>query len=91
MNKSDTARMQALHDIGCIIAHLDGEEWTPACIHHCTRLGKKHHQRTIPLHPRHHDRDKVFGESVHNGYKIFKEKYGSEQELLDYTNSIIGD
>jgi hypothetical protein len=90
MNKADTARMEALHKIGCLIAHLHGQEWTPACIHHCTRLGKKDHQKTIPLNPRHHERSGVvFGESIHLGYKIFKEKYGTEQELLDCVNSIL--
>lgn len=90
MNKADTHRMEMLHELGCIIALKAGEEWTPACIHHCTRLGKRDHQKTIPLHPRHHDKSGVvFGESIHLGYKIFKAKYGDEQELLDFVNSLI--
>ena len=89
MNKADNKRMDALHRIGCLIAHMTGQPWTPACIHHCTRLGKRDNQKTIPLSPQFHNRDAVFGESVHNGYKLFRDKYGSEHELLDYVNDLL--
>jgi len=56
-------------------------------IHHAKLLGKtKSHERVIPLCTSHHVQWTLlgFGYSVHNGTKTFEERYGTQEEMLQW-------
>ena len=86
--KADKERFDKLHRLGCIVCRKKGTYSQPA-IHHITRGGQKRdHQRTIPLCPYHHQYG-GFGEAVHDRYKIFPDRYGTEDELLLMVNKTL--
>ena len=71
--------------LGCLICGR------PAEIHH-VRMGVGMGQRgkeVIPLCEKHH-RLGPFGECAHNGAKTFAKKYGTELEMVEKVNLLIG-
>ena len=88
MTKAEEERIDKLHRMGCIICREFKGIWSPPDIHHCTRLGKRDHMKTIPLSPWHH-RNGSFGDAIHNGYKIFAAQYMTEAELLSRVNELL--
>jgi len=86
-------RFGKLVELGCIACRIDGFGYSPPEIHHL-RDGQGMGQRapdddTIPLCPRHHRhgyRHEPFIPGFHSHPKLFKERYGTERELLEKVN-----
>jgi hypothetical protein len=80
------ARWERIVGYGCIVCRRSAE------IHHIeTKMGcRKDHSRTIPLCPYHH-RIGQRGMALHAGKKEFEKNFGSESELLDKINELIGE
>ncbi len=89
--KAEKAHMAAVVALGCIVHRNKGVFGVTAQIHHVTRGGRKRdHNKVIPLASQHHlEQDSVFGEAVHNGYKLFAKKYGTEQDLLQQVKELL--
>ena len=91
-------RFTELVEIGCIACHIEGFGYTVPEIHH-VREGMGMGQRapdtdTIPLCAPHHRgmglkrEGKIPG--LHSHPKKFRERYGSERELLSQVNEKLG-
>lgn len=92
MNKSEKEHLSKVASIGCIVCMNQGNEGTPAEIHHI-RHGNGMSQRasnyeSIPLCHIHH-RTGGYGVAIHAGQKEFEKLYGSESELLEQVRSLI--
>lgn len=101
--KAQSERMEKLREFGCVACHLNGErEKVEAEIHHFLsgnrRIG---HDASVPLCPWHHRAAPWFamtitecldayGPSWHQHRRAFRERYGSDTELLAMTNDLIG-
>jgi len=98
-------RMDAITDIGCIVAHSLGLGWMLAEVHHLT-VGGKHGQKrrghdfTIGLNPWSHRGDpfggmspdtceKLFGPSYAKQPRRFRQEIGSDDYLLDLQNTLL--
>jgi hypothetical protein len=105
MSSRDQQRYDALRKLGCIACHIDGYRGVPSDIHHLVDKGYRKHsggnQATIPLCPWHHRSvpvgdftlfymRSVRGPSMALESKAFKERYGSQRELLAKVNELIG-
>jgi hypothetical protein len=88
MTKREEAHMDKVARLGCIICREFKGVYSPAAIHHCTRLGKRDHMKTVGLCPNHHQYG-PFGDAIHNGYRIFAAQYMTEQELLSRVNELL--
>ena len=84
---------------GCIVAHKHGHSFVPCEIHHLKsgnlRIG---HLYTIGLSAYIHrgeymnlERGNAYGVSLADGSRRFHAVYGSDQELLDYQQDLIGE
>ena len=93
-SKADKERFDKLYELGCIVCLHHFETFTPTAIHHIDGQTKKGcHQLTIPLCGAHHQIPSNTGEWVcrhADGKKAFEEAYGTEMELLEITNQMIG-
>ena len=79
--KAEARRMNILKmDVGCIACRLDGRGYEPCDIHHLLNGYRMGHEATIPLCRAHHDAVKS---------PAFKEKYGSDHDLLEPTNALV--
>jgi len=80
--KAQKAHFDRLTRFGCILCYKQGNEGTPAEIHHIRRAGKRSDAPVIPLCPYHH-RDA--NTSIHGmGRKRFEREYATtEEELLE--------
>lgn len=94
MNKAEAAHLSRLAAFGCIACCLDGNEGTPAEMHHI-REGKGMAQRggnmdCIPLCPAHH-RGTMHPvvPSVHLSRHAFIARYGSERELVEKVRELV--
>lgn len=75
--------------VGCICCHIDGHGWVAPEWHHCRILGgKRVLTRVLPLCPRCH---RTGAMSLHRAKKSFREKYGSEEELLKLVDQRIAE
>ncbi len=88
-------RFPALVRMGCVVCRLYLGVRSEPCIHHLSGLKyrgvgmKAKDEHTIPLCPSHHDGvDKLYP-SVHRNPLLFKDKYGSQEELLNRTNELL--
>jgi hypothetical protein len=82
--KADIRRFALLYDLGCIVC--GGK---PCELHHFTRNNKRlGHDWTIPLCPKHHTGHRF---SWHKTRRAFREKMGTDRELLDKVNELIGE
>lgn len=96
---ADEARGDKLRDLGCIVCLNVHYVFTEPAIHHIDGKTKPGcHDLTIPLCGKHHQikcNEKISGRkvwiSLHgDGRKAFAERYGTELELLDQVNEMIG-
>lgn len=95
MNKSErAARFDALTRLGCCVCRREFGVYTIPAIHHLRghpwsgggqRAGDEH---TIGLCRLHHQ-DGGHGVAYHAGAKSFEAAYGTQRELLDWTNERI--
>lgn len=87
-------RFQKLYDLGCIVCLLGFKVVNHPEIHHLDGQSKPGcHDLTISLCTNHHRRKSNFGYWVSrhgDGRKAFEKEYGSEMELLELTNTMIG-
>ena len=74
--------------LGCSLCRHQGNEGTPAELHHIRRAGKRSAAPVIPLCPYHHRGSNT---SIHGmGRKRFEREYGiSEEQLLEQTLQLI--
>jgi hypothetical protein len=73
---------------GCILCYHQGNEGTPAELHHIRRGGVRSLSPVIPLCPFHH---RGANTGIHSGRKWFEKHYGiTEEELLELVLSKIG-
>ena len=95
MKLSDRKHLGLLAGLGCIACYKQGTPGTPAEIHHI-RTGqgmsqRSGHRQAIPLCPPHHRGTaglKV--PSVHGSPRAFAQTFGTELQLLDLVNELLG-
>lgn len=85
--------MKKVAALGCIVCLLFEEVFTPASIHHMegkTKPGA--HFKALPLCFRHHQEGSCCDEWVsrHPHKARFEERYGTEEQLLEHVNKLIG-
>ena len=75
-------------DLGCSLCRHQGNEGTPAELHHIRRTGKRSNAPVIPLCPYHHRGSNT---SIHGmGRKRFEREYlVTEEELLAQTEELL--
>ena len=85
-HEKDTYRKIA--ELGCSLCRHQGNEGTPAELHHIRRTGKRSNAPVIPLCPYHHRGSNT---SIHGmGRKLFERTYQiTEEELLVQTKKLI--
>lgn len=78
--------------LGCIACHINKDFDTPAEIHHIKEYGYHDHRKVLPLCPPHHrPTAEVKGvPSRHRQPKEFRKQFGSDQELLEQVQQLIG-
>ncbi|MBT8449597.1 MAG: Ref family protein [Gammaproteobacteria bacterium] len=85
--------MDAILEMGCVICKKEMGVFSPTEIHHIDGKTKPDcHLKTIPLCYRHHraGEDNEIYTSRHPTKRRFEDRYGSEQDLLDWTRNKIG-
>ena len=94
MNKTTRAHYDRLAALGCVACLIDGYADTPAEIHHIragTGMGQRSKQ-CLPLCPPHHrGTNHPLTPSIHLSKINFTLRYGSEAELLDRVNTLLGE
>ena len=85
--KAESRRMEIIKsEIGCIASWIDGLPYTPCEIHHLMDTGRRRgHAFTIGLTPDQHQGNN----GIHKAKRSFREKYGTDDELLKMTNDLI--
>ena len=84
MTKAEKEENDRIAAVGCIACILDGYENSPAEIHHCRNLGgKRGLAPKLPLCFYHHRGQAVGIPSIHKSKTKFRERYGSEESLLE--------
>ena len=75
-------------ELGCSLCRHQGNEGTPAELHHIRRTGKRSNAPVIPLCPYHHRGSNT---SIHGmGRKRFEREYAiTEEELLVQTEELL--
>ena len=86
--KEEKEWMDLITQIGCIVCLVHWDVQTPAEVHHIdgkTKTGS--HLKTIPLCYAHHrsGEDGFAWVSRHPHKAKFEERYGTDEELLEYT------
>ena len=91
--KAEVRRIQIIKgEIGCVACRIDGHGYVPADAHHLLSGGRRiSHSHTIPLCPWHHrgvvaDYKPIGMPSLALDKKKFEEWYGTEEQLLEFTN-----
>ena len=76
-------------ELGCSLCRHQGNEGTPAELHHIRRAGKRGNAPVIPLCPFHHRGSNT---SIHGmGRKQFEVVYQiTEEQLLEQTQKLLG-
>ena len=96
LTKADRERGDKMRELGCIVCRCYFSAHTPAAIHHIDGQTKPGcHDNTIPLCDKHHQhkdnqKPQRWASRHGDGRAAFEEKYGTEQELLLFTNEMIG-
>lgn len=90
--KAEREHLSKVAEIGCIVCLNENHGQSPAEIHHI-RSGKGMGQRAsnyeaIPLCHAHH-RTGGYGIAFHAGSKVWQERFGSEELLLDQVKEIL--
>jgi len=75
-------------ELGCALCRHQGNEGTPAELHHIRRTGRRSDAPVIPLCPYHHRGSNT---SIHGmGRKRFEREYSvTEEELLEQTQALL--
>lgn len=89
MTKDEKDTYRRIAALGCSFCRHQGNEGTPAELHHIRRSGKRSLAPIIPLCPYHHRGSNT---SIHGmGRKRFEREYAiSEEQLLEQTLNLIG-
>jgi len=89
MTKNEKQRNRKIAELGCSLCRHQGNEGTPAELHHIRRTSKRSNAPVIPLCPQHHR----FDSGIHGmGRKQFEIVYQiTEEELLEQTKRLIGE
>ena len=90
MTKGEKELYGKIARLGCSLCRHQGNEGTPAELHHIRRTGKRSNAPVIPLCPYHHRGSNT---SIHGmGRKRFEREYGiTEDDLLEQTQKLIGE
>lgn len=90
MTKAEKERNGKIARLGCSLCRHQGNEGTPAELHHIRRTSKRSLAPVIPLCPYHHRGSNT---SIHGmGRKRFEREYGiTEELLLAQTLALIGE
>ena len=88
--KGEKEKYRKIAELGCSLCRHQGNEGTPAELHHIRRTSKRSNAPVIPLCPYHHRGSNT---SIHGmGRKRFEREYGvTEEQLLKETLEIIGE
>jgi hypothetical protein len=89
--KSEKEKYRKIAELGCSLCRHQGNEGTPAELHHIRRNNIPRSQApVIPLCPYHHRGSNT---SIHGmGHKRFTREYGiSQEQLLEQTLELIGE
>jgi hypothetical protein len=89
-SKFEKERNRKIAELGCSLCRHQGNEGTPAELHHIRRGGIRSQSPVIPLCPYHHRGSNT---SIHEmGRKRFELEYQiTEEELLEQTKRLIGE
>ena len=92
-SKAERDHMDRVAALGCIVCKNSGYPDTPAEIHH-TRANaggaqRSPHTEVLPLCPGHH-RIGGHGIAIHAGQKTWERLYGTEGELLEQVERLLG-
>lgn len=103
MNAEDRARRERCVMIGCIACLMDGNGWCgPVEYHHLIVCGERAgHRDGVPLGLWHHQGTSIgtrsrdvmtllYGPSLKHHKREFHARYGSDQQLLDYIDDLLG-
>lgn len=90
MNKEQRKLYGKIAELGCSLCRHQGNEGTPAELHHIRRTSARSNAPVIPLCPYHHRGSNT---SIHGmGRKRFEREYGiTEELLLEQTLQLIGE
>ena len=90
MTKNEKEKYRKIAELGCSLCRHQGNEGTPAELHHIRRAGKRSNAPVIPLCPYHH---RFPNTSIHGmGRTRFNREYGiTEETLLEQTLQLIGE
>jgi hypothetical protein len=88
--KSEKEKYRKISELGCSLCRHQGNEGTPAELHHIRRGGVRSRSPIIPLCTYHHRGSNT---SIHGmGRKRFEQEYGvTEEQLLEKTESLINE
>jgi hypothetical protein len=88
--KSEKEKYRKIAELGCSLCRHQGNEGTPAELHHIRRGGVRSLSPVIGLCPYHHRGSNT---SIHGmGRKRFEQEYGiTEEQLLEKTESLINE
>jgi hypothetical protein len=88
--KLEKEKYRKISELGCSLCRHQGNEGTPAELHHIRRTGKRSAAPVIPLCPYHH---RGTNTSIHGmGRKRFEREYlVSEETLLLQTQELLGE
>ena len=86
--KHEKEKFRKIAELGCSLCRHQGNEGTPAELHHIRRGGIRSRSPVIPLCTFHHRGSNT---SIHGmGRKRFEQEYGiTEEQLLEKTESLI--
>ena len=86
--KHEKEKYRKIAELGCSLCRHQGNEGTPAELHHIRRGGIRSRSPVIPLCTFHHRGSNT---SIHGmGRKRFEQEYGNtEEQLLEKTESLI--
>jgi hypothetical protein len=86
--KLEKEKYRKIAELGCSLCRHQGQEGTPAELHHIRRNLPRNLAPVIPLCPYHHRGSNT---SIHGmGRKRFESEYGiTEEELFEQTESLI--
>ena len=90
MTKNEKEHYRKVAELGCSLCRHQGNEGTPAELHHIRRGGVRSSSPIIPLCTYHH---RGSGTSIHEmGRKRFEREYGiTEEQLLKKTLGLINE
>jgi hypothetical protein len=82
--KAEKAHMRRVAELGCCVCAM------PAEVHHCGTYmgGGRDNMKVIPLCPTHH-RAGGYGVAIHAGKTEWQRAYGTEEDILKYTELIL--